>query len=169
MRRSEQLALGRLTHSTAPFVTPRLQSGGKRPPGGSDNRRHSRVLTRSSSPRKGKSLRDWLRYCGTAAVSMTFAAGIASAQSASTALPNLTGTYSCDGDDTLCSRTGKTFTVTQSGLNLEIKNEKGEVGNGKLTSSTTISAGPIWNMSGVISARDKSSLLWSNGTTWRKQ
>jgi hypothetical protein len=169
MRCSEQLAIGRLAHSCAPHATPRLQSGGKRPPGGSDNTRYSRVHTRSLSPRKGKSLRDWLRYCGTAAVSMTFAAGIASAQSASTALPDLTGTYSCDGDDTLCSRTGKTFTVTQSGLNLEIKNERGEIGNGKLTSSTTISAGPTWNMSGVISAKDKRSLLWSNGTIWRKQ
>ncbi len=100
---------------------------------------------------------------------MFIATGIALAQPATTGLPNVSGTYNCDGDEKLCSRTGKIFTVSQSGLNLEIRNERGEVGHAKLTSSTTISAGSIWNMSGVISARDKSSLLWSNGTIWRKQ
>jgi hypothetical protein len=164
MRLSSQLVLGRLYNSPAPRVG-RLQSGGKRPPGGSIGTRRARA----TSPRKGKSLRDWLRLYGTAAASVTVAANIASAQPASPFLPNLSGTYTCVGADAICGRMGTTFTVTQSGLDLEIRNEKGEAGHAKLTSSTTISAGPVWNMSGVISARDKSSLLWSNGTIWRKQ
>lgn len=161
MRLSSQLVLGRLSHCPAPRVG-RPQSGGKRPPGDSNRARRARA----TSARKAKSLRDWLRLCGTVAASMTVAAGIASAQPASPSLPNLSGTYTCVGDNAICGRMGATFTVTQSGLDLEIRNEKGEADRGKLTSSTTISAGPV---SGVISARDKSSLLWSNGTIWRKQ
>lgn len=69
----------------------------------------------------------------------------------------------------MCGRSGMTFSVTQSGSDLEIKNEKGEIGNAKMTSNISISAGPIWNMLGVIDAPDNRVIQWSNGTTWRKQ
>lgn len=84
-------------------------------------------------------------------------------------LPNLNGTYRCEGDPKVCQRSGSTFVVTQSGSDLQIKNEKGETGDGKLTSDISLSVGPIWNMLGVIGSPDNRLIQWSNGTTWRKQ
>jgi hypothetical protein len=84
-------------------------------------------------------------------------------------LPDLAGTYKCEGDETACGWSGWTFTMTQSGSDLEIKNEKGDVGRVKLTSRISLSAGPIWNMLGTIVSPDNSVIQWSNGTTWRKQ
>ena len=59
--------------------------------------------------------------------------------------------------------------MTQSGSDIQIKNDKGDTGNGKLTSNITLAAGPIWNMLGVIASPDNRVIQWSNGTTWRKQ
>ena len=102
------------------------------------------------------------------------AAVIGSAQAQTSAawnssLPNLSGTYKCEGDETACGWSGWTFTVTQSGADLEIKNEKGDVGGAKLTSHISLSAGPTWNMLGTITSADNREIQWSNGTTWRKQ
>jgi hypothetical protein len=49
---------------------------------------------------------------------------------------------------------------------LQLKSDKGEQGNGRLTSATTVSAGPPWNMLGVLY---DGGIEWSNGTKWRKQ
>jgi hypothetical protein len=82
--------------------------------------------------------------------------------------PNLAGTYRCGPDAKACQWSGATFTVTQNGNNLDIKNEKNEVGTATVTSPISISAGPPWNMLGTISA-DSRTVDWSNGTQWRKQ
>jgi hypothetical protein len=84
-------------------------------------------------------------------------------------LPDLAGTYKCEGDETACGWSGWTFTVTQSDADLEIKNEKGDIGHAKLTSRISLSAGPIWNMLGTIVSADNRVIQWSNGTNWRKQ
>ena len=83
-------------------------------------------------------------------------------------LPDLSGTYKCEGDETVCGWSGWTFTVTRSGSDLQIRNEKGEVGHAKLTSPISLSAGPIWNMLGTLVSSDNRVIQWSNGTTWRK-
>jgi hypothetical protein len=49
---------------------------------------------------------------------------------------------------------------------LELESDKGEHGSGRLTSATTVSAGPPWNMLGVL--YDGAS-EWSNGTKWHEQ
>ena len=82
--------------------------------------------------------------------------------------PNLAGTYRCGPDAKACQWTGATLTVTQNGNNLDIKNEKGEAGSATLTSNISVSAGPPYNMLGVIS-NDARTIDWSNGTQWRKQ
>ena len=84
-------------------------------------------------------------------------------------LPDLAGTYKCEGDETSCGWSGWTFTVAQTGADLEIKNEKSEVGHAKLTSPISLSAGPIWNMLGTIVSADNRLIQWSNGTNWRRQ
>src|SRR6185503_17177434 len=89
-------------------------------------------------------------------------------QQTSLSLPSLGGTYRCEGDAKTCAVSGSTFTMTQSGNELEIKNDKGEIGNGRLTSNISLSVGPIWNMLGVLSP-DNRAIQWSNGTVWRKQ
>jgi hypothetical protein len=52
-------------------------------------------------------------------------------------------------------------------MNLEIKNDKGEVSNATLTSDVTISAGTPLSSLGII--RPDHSIDWSNGTKWQKQ
>jgi hypothetical protein len=86
----------------------------------------------------------------------------------STKLPNLSGTYRCDSEEAACDRSGWTFTVTQSGGDLDITNEKGDFGRAKLTSNSSLSAGPAWNMLGVIMP-DQRSISRPNGTMWRKE
>ena len=81
---------------------------------------------------------------------------------------DMSGIYRCEGDAKTCDWSGMSFAVTQSGSDLEIKNEKGVGGSAKLTSNATLSAGPVWNMLGVISP-DNRIIEWSNGTTWHKQ
>ena len=62
---------------------------------------------------------------------------------------------------------GQTFTVTQSGDTLEMKNDKGLVGRASVTSNISLSAGGPWNMLGVVVPDGR--IQWSNGTVWRKQ
>jgi hypothetical protein len=84
---------------------------------------------------------------------------------AQTAMPNLSGNYQCEPQPMSC-RSGQAFSISQSGNPLELKSDKGEQGNGRLTSATTVSAGPPWNMLGVLY---DVAIEWSNGTMWRKQ
>ena len=81
-------------------------------------------------------------------------------------VPNFSGSYRCD-DAKRCENSGMTFTVTQTGNTLEVKNDKGAVGQGTVTSAITISMGPPWNMFGVI--HQAGTIDWSNGSQWRKQ
>ena len=81
---------------------------------------------------------------------------------------NFAGTYRCDANKAGCELSGQTFTVTQSGDTLDVKNDKGAVGQGKVTSPISVSMGPPWNMLGVV-LMDNSTIEWSNGTQWRKQ
>jgi hypothetical protein len=81
--------------------------------------------------------------------------------------PNLGGTWRCAPDASSCQSGGQTFTVTQSGDNLDIKNDKGDVGHALLTSNISLSASPPWNMLGVI--LPDGAIQWSNGTKWQKQ
>ena len=153
--------------------TPRPQLGGRRPPQGPNGSRHWHALKRFQIPRKGQPRRNWLSFCSAIGIAIAIAATtlgpVAVAQPASSSLPNLSGTYRCEGDAGNCGRSGSTFTVTQSGSDLQIKNEKGDAGDGKVTSNISLSAGPIWNMLGVINPSNNRVIQWSNGTTWRKQ
>ena len=81
---------------------------------------------------------------------------------------NLSGSYTCGPDAKACQWSGSTFTITQTGKNLDIKNDKGATGTGTVTSEISLSAGAPWNMLGVIS-KDNRAIDWSNGTVWRKQ
>ncbi|HYK80357.1 MAG TPA: hypothetical protein VEU95_12045 [Micropepsaceae bacterium] len=81
---------------------------------------------------------------------------------------NLSGNYKCGPDAKACQWSGSTFTIAQTGKNLEIKNDKGAAGTGTLTSEISVSAGPPWNMLGVISDGNRV-IDWSNGTVWRRQ
>jgi len=83
------------------------------------------------------------------------------------ASPNLSGTYRCVPEPSSCQSSGQTFTVSQSGNNLDLKNDKGDVGRGTLTSDISLSAGPPWNMLGTILSGN--AIQWSNGTKWQKQ
>ena len=81
------------------------------------------------------------------------------------AASNLAGTYRCEPEPSPCVR-GQTFTITQSGNTAELKSDKGEQVRARVTSPTTLSAGPTWNMLGVAHG---GTIEWSNGTRWRKQ
>ena len=87
------------------------------------------------------------------------------AVSAQPAAPNLSGNYRCEPEPDQC-RSGATFTITQDGKKLELKNEKGEQANGEVTSNISLDVGGPWNMMGVIY---DGAIEWSNGTRWRKQ
>ena len=171
MRDKSAIKIGRIDF-TQIGPTPRPQLGGRRPPQG-PNGRHWNALARIQLPRRSQPLRDWLSLYSAIGIAIAIAATtlgpVAVAQPASSSLPNLSGTYRCEGYAAACERSGSTFTVTQSGSDLQIKNEKGDAGGGKLTSEISVSAGPIWNMFGVISPTDNHVIQWSNGTAWRKQ
>jgi hypothetical protein len=98
------------------------------------------------------------------AVLMIGSAGRASAQAAA---PNLNGTYRCEPEPTSCQWSGQTFTVGQAGTSLDMKNDKGDVAQGLLSSNASLSVGAPWNMLGVILPDNR--IQWSNGTVWRKQ
>ena len=73
--------------------------------------------------------------------------GRASAQGAA---PSLSGTYRCQPEPISCQWSGQSFTIAQSGTKLDMKSDKGDVGQGLLSSNTTLSVGAPWNMLGVI-------------------
>jgi hypothetical protein len=100
--------------------------------------------------------------CSIMAVSLAMVIWHAQAQ---TAAVNLSGNYRCEPQSMSC-RSGLAFSISQSGNLLELKGDTGEQGNGRLTSETTISAGPPWNTLGVVY---DGMIEWSNGTKWRKQ
>ena len=93
-------------------------------------------------------------------------AAIAFGQAGASETPNFAGTYRCN-DAKLCENSGAMFTVTQSGETLDVKNDKGAIGQGRVTSPITISMGPPWNMFGVM--HEPGTIEWSNGTQWKKQ
>ena len=84
------------------------------------------------------------------------------AQAQQGARANLGGTYRCEPDPSPCRWPGQTMSITQNGSNLELKNQQGLFADGKLTSDTTITGGPIWNSIGIV-LPDRS-IEWSNGT-----
>lgn len=164
MRPTSQLILGRLSISAKrPGAKPQL--GGKRPPQDPRNPAHSPSLSQGASVRRQR-VRRLLPIMAAGAVT---AGSAAVAQTAGSSLPDLSGMYRCQGDAIACNQSGTILTVTQSGSDLQIKTEKGDLGTAKLTSNISISAGPIWNMNGVITTPDNRVIQWSNGTTWRKQ
>jgi hypothetical protein len=98
-----------------------------------------------------------------ALAAVTFA-GLAQAQSSA---PNLSGTYRCQPQPDPCTWQGQTATISQSGTKLELKINRDELAEGKLTSNITVSAGPPYNAEGLV--RPDHSIEWSNGTKWIKQ
>jgi hypothetical protein len=171
MRSQSAISLGCIVCS--PFrPIPRPQTGGRRPPHNTNAPRRALFLPRALRPRRPHRHGDWLRSPSMALFIATVATLLlqpaAFAAQSGTSLPNLAGTYRCDGNDAVCAMTGRSFAITQSGADLEIKNEKGEIGSAKLTSNISLSAGPLWNMFGVLSP-DNRAIQWSNGTNWRKQ
>jgi hypothetical protein len=80
---------------------------------------------------------------------------------------NFSGTYRCEPEPVSCQAGGQTFTVTQSGDHLDMKNDQGLVGRATVTSNISLSAGGPWNMLGVVVPDGR--IQWSNGTVWRKQ
>ena len=169
---SNTITPGRIvSYPLPPIPTP--QRGGRRPPSDQSGKRRSRSLMRMITPRRYRQVRNWLQFSAiagmTCVTTVLFLSSIAAAQEAATPLPNLSGTYKCEGDETACGWSGWTFTVAQTGAHLDIKNEKGDAGTANLTSHISLSAGPVWNMLGTIVSTDNRVIQWSNGTTWRKQ
>ena len=76
-------------------------------------------------------------------------------------LPNLAGAYRCEPQPVPC-QSGQTFTVTQSGDQLEFKSDIGLVGRARLTSPISLSGSPPWNSLAMITP-DRY-VQWSNGT-----
>jgi hypothetical protein len=83
------------------------------------------------------------------------------------AAPKLDGSYRCEPEPSSCQWSGQTFTIDQSGTRLDMKNDKGDVAQGLLSSKLTLSVGAPWNMLGVILPDNR--IQWSNGTVWRKE
>jgi hypothetical protein len=83
-------------------------------------------------------------------------------------LPDLSGSYRCEPEPRSCEWSGSTFTVTQAGAVLHLKNEKGDIGEATMSSPITLSVGAPWNMIGEV-LPDHRTIQWSNGTDWRKQ
>jgi hypothetical protein len=102
-----------------------------------------------------------------ASLSILAATGLAGQALGAQSGANFAGNWRCQPEPDSCNNSGTTFTVTQMGNNLDVKNDKGAVGQGTVTSNITISMGPPWNMLGVVAPDN--SIQWSNGTTWRKQ
>jgi hypothetical protein len=100
----------------------------------------------------------------TAALAAVAFTGLAQAQSGA---PNLSGNYRCQPQPAPCKWQGQQLTISQSGTTLELKINKDEVAEAKLTSNITVSAGPPYNADGLV--RPDHSIEWSNGTKWLKQ
>lgn len=82
-------------------------------------------------------------------------------------LPNLAGAYRCVPEPSSCQWQSQAPTISQSGSTVELNIDKGEFAEGKLTSNSTVSAGPPFNSLGRI--MPDHSIEWSNGTKWVKQ
>jgi hypothetical protein len=165
MNLSPQPVLGRLWISTKSLEA-KPQRGGKRPPDDPTATRYFTPFPRSV-PGRSRHVRHLLRWCATIGAA-AIAGSAAVAQPVGASLPDLSGTYRCEGNTEAC-KSAASFTVTQSGADLQIKTDKGDVGTAKLTSNISISAGPTWNMLGLVMSPDNHAIQWSNGTTWRKQ
>ena len=169
---SNAMTTGRIVSTPLPPI-PAAQRGGRRPPSDRNGGRRSYSVVRMLTPRRYRQIRNCLQFTAftgmSCLVTVLFLSSIAAAQETIPPLPNLSGTYSCEGDETACGWSGWTFTVTQSGSDLDIKNDKGDVGKAKLTSHISLSVGPTWNMLGTIVSAGNPVIQWSNGTTWRKQ
>jgi hypothetical protein len=82
------------------------------------------------------------------------------------AAANVAGTYRCQPEPDKCQ--SQTYSLTQTGNNLEIKGSDGStIAGAKLTSNISISAGSTWNSLGRI--MPDRSIEWTNGTKWIKQ
>lgn len=92
--------------------------------------------------------------------------GSAHAQAQPSTAANLAGNYRCEPQPSPCWP-GQTIAITQTGSNLELKNDQGTFANGQLTSDITLGGGPPWNALGVV--LPDHSIQWSNGTQWRKR
>jgi hypothetical protein len=89
------------------------------------------------------------------------------AQAQQGARANLAGAYRCEPQPSPCPWPGQTMAITQTGSDLELKNDQGSFANGKLTSEITVSGGPPWNAIGIV--LPDHSIQWSNGTKWQKR
>jgi len=92
---------------------------------------------------------------------------MAGSSCAQAAPANLSGTYRCKPEPSSCQWSGQSFIVVQSGDKLDLKNDKGEVAQGTVTSNVSLSVGGPWNMLGVVLPDNE--IQWSNGTEWQKQ
>lgn len=102
-----------------------------------------------------------------AAIAMLAAVTLLTANAAQAAPPDLNGAYRCQPNPLPCLWSGSTPSISQTGADLQIKNDKGEIANAKLTSDVTISAGGPLNSYGIV--RSDHAIDWSNGNLWRKQ
>jgi hypothetical protein len=98
------------------------------------------------------------------ALSLLALPGLAQAQSSA---PNLAGTYRCVPEPSSCQWQQQNPTITQTGATVQLNINKDEFAEGKLTSNTTVGAGPPFNSLGLITPDH--SIEWSNGTKWVKQ
>lgn len=122
------------------------------------------MLRSSNSKARGSSV---LRCAGLLSLVLVSLATVSPRAQAQGAAPNLNGTYRCAPEPSSCQWSGDTFTVTQTGTRLDMKNDKGDVAQGLLSSNITLSVGAPWNMLGVI--LPDHGIQWSNGTVWHKQ
>jgi hypothetical protein len=109
----------------------------------------------------------WRVLSTAAIVTLGTLALVARVQAQGAAPPDLSGTYRCQQDPTPCMWSGEAPSISQTGNKLDIKNDKGEVAAGTLTSNITISVGGPMNSYGVV--RPDHSIEWSNGNKWTKQ
>ena len=103
----------------------------------------------------------------TSSIACGLSAAFAGAAVAQGAASNLSGSYRCEPQPVSCQWSGQSFTIEQSGTRLDMRSDKGDVGQGLLSSNSTLSVGAPWNMLGVIEPGSR--IQWSNGTQWRKQ
>jgi hypothetical protein len=110
----------------------------------------------------------WRRLSSISTVSVLATVVVSGTARAQEKLPDLNGSYRCEPDPGSCKDSGQIFTVSQSGAKLNVRNDKGAVGEGNLTSNISLGLGPPWNTLGIILS-DNQTIEWSAGTKWRKQ
>jgi hypothetical protein len=86
---------------------------------------------------------------------------------AQSSAPNLGGAYRCQPQPDPCRWQSQAPAISQLGTKLDLKIDKNELAEGRLTSNITISAGPPYNANGLV--MPDHSIEWSNGTKWIKQ